>query len=87
MTKHMKLGKDILKLLSQPYEPGTMIERRMGRYDLAFKTDDLGRPVLLFLGKYDAAGKIKGERFARRLVTGPSGQVLKDHWDNKGRIS
>lgn len=83
----MKLGKDILKLLSQAYEPDTMIERKIGRYDLAFKTDNLGRPVLLFLGKYDATGKIKGERFARRLVTDAAGKVLKDHWDNKGRIN
>jgi hypothetical protein len=36
------------------------------RYDLAFKTDETGRPVLLFIGKKDGQGKIKGE--------GPLGQ-------------
>jgi hypothetical protein len=36
------------------------------RYDLAFKTDETGRPVLLFIGKKDDQGKIKGE--------GPLGQ-------------
>ncbi len=81
----MKLGKDIQKILSQVYAPDTMIERKMGRYDLAFKTDDFGRPVLLFLGKYTEHGKIKGERFARRLVTDTEGRVIKDHWDNKGK--
>lgn len=82
----MKLGKDILKILGQNYGPDTMIERRMGRYDLAFKTDHAGRPVLLFLGQADEKGKIKGERFVRRLVTGAEGVIIKDHWDNKGKI-
>jgi len=82
----MKLGKDIQKILSQTYEPDTMIEQRMGRYDLAFKTDDFGRPILLFLGKIDEKGKIKGERFARRLVMDTTGKPVKDHWDNKGKI-
>jgi hypothetical protein len=82
----MRLGNDILKILSRVYEPDTMIERRMGRYDLAFKTDELGRPILLFLGRAGENGRIKGERFARRLVTGTDGQIVKDHWDNKGKI-
>jgi hypothetical protein len=81
----MRLGNDVLKILGRIYEPDAMVERRMGRYDLAFKTDENGRPVLLFLGKADENGRIKGERFARRLVTGTDGQIIKDHWDNKGR--
>lgn len=81
----MKLGKDVYKVLEKTYEPDTIIERKMGRYDLAFKTDEFGRPILLFVGKANDHGKIKGERFARRLVTGPSGKVIKDHWDNKGK--
>jgi hypothetical protein len=83
----MKLGNDIQKILAKTYEADAMINRTMGRYDLAFKTDDLGRPILLFLGKADEQGRIKGERFARRLVTDAEGQVVKDHWDNKGKIS
>lgn len=82
----MKLGKDILKLLNQKYTADTMIARQIGRYDMAFKTDELGRPVLLFLGKANEQGQIKGERFARRLVTDHTGRVIKDHWDNKGRV-
>lgn len=83
----MKLGKDIFKVLEKTYEPDTVIERKMGRYDLAFKTDDFGRPVLLFVGLADEHGKIKGERFARRLLTDASGKVIKDHWDNKGKTN
>ena len=82
----MKLGNDVLKILNQTYAANTMIERQMGRYDMAFKTDDKGRPILLFLGKADEQGKIKGERFSRRLLTDDEGNVIKDHWDNKGKI-
>jgi hypothetical protein len=82
----MKLGKDLEKILSRTYEADTMIDRSMGRYDLAFKTDDKGRPILLFIGKADELGKIKGERFARRIVEDAAGNVIKDHWDNKGKI-
>ncbi|WP_200815674.1 hypothetical protein [Pedobacter africanus] len=47
-----------------------MVELKSGRYDLAFKTDDKGRLILLFMGKKDACGKIMGERYARRLLIG-----------------
>ncbi|MFD2148280.1 hypothetical protein [Mucilaginibacter antarcticus] len=82
----MKIGKDLEKLLSKVYEADAMVERSMGRYDLAFKTDDQGRPTILFIGKADEEGKIKGERFARRLVTDAAGNIVKDHWDNKGKV-
>jgi hypothetical protein len=75
-----------LKVLSKTYAPDKMIDQRFGRYDLAFKTDEAGRPVLLFMGKADEEGKIKGERFARRLQMGQDGKIIKDHWDNKGKI-
>jgi hypothetical protein len=77
----MKLGAEILKVLDKPYEPDKFVHQRFGRYDLAFKTDALGRPILLFMGKADADGKIKGERYVRNLQNG------KDHWDNKGKAS
>jgi hypothetical protein len=83
----MKLGQQILKLLGKQYAPSTMVQTSFGRYDLAFKTDEQGRPVLLFLGKADADGHIKGERFARTIITAPDGKVIKDHWDNKGKIT
>jgi len=81
----VKLGKDTLKLLSQMYTANALIQKRLNRYDLAFKTDEQGRPVLLFMGRADDEGRIKGERFARRLVINREGQVIKDHWDNKGK--
>jgi hypothetical protein len=81
----MKVGPELLKLLNKPYAPNEFIHGQFGRYDLAFKTDEAGRPVLLFLGKADADGHIKGERFARRVQTDKDGSIVKDHWDNKGK--
>ena len=82
----MRLGAALINLLAKPYAPDQLVQQRFGRYDLAFKTDDQGRPVLLFLGKADADGIIRGERFARRLQTDENGKVIKDHWDNKGKV-
>jgi hypothetical protein len=81
----MKVGPELLKVLRKPYAPEQLIHERFGRYDLAFKTDELGRPVLLFMGRADADGKIKGERFTRNLITDKDGRIVKDHWDNKGK--
>lgn len=75
----MKIGTELLKILTKTYAPEEMISQRFGRYDLAFKTDGQGRPTLLFIGKADKEGHIKGERFVRNLQNG------KDHWDNKGK--
>jgi len=80
------LKEPILKILNKTYEPATLIETSFKRYDLAFKTDDQGRPILLFLGNKDPeTGRIKGERYARVLRIDQNGQIIKDHWDNKGR--
>lgn len=81
------LKEPILKVLSKTYEASAMIELKFKRYDLAIKTDELGRPILLFIGEKDAGGKIKGERFARRLVVDADGKVVKDHWDHKGKAT
>jgi hypothetical protein len=81
----MILGNEIMKVLNKIYEPSSFIETTFKRYDIAFKTDEAGRPILLFMGKKDENGKINGERFARRLKFAPNGELLKDHWDNKGK--
>ncbi len=80
----MKIGEKLQKVLNKNYEPMSIIEMPFKRYDLAFRTDEAGRPILLFMGQKDEHGNIKGERFARRLKTGPDGQIIKDHWENKG---
>lgn len=80
-------GYELLKILNKLYEPSALVETKFKRYDIAFKTDEAGRPVLLFMGKRDEKGKIKGERFARRLLFSDNGQIVKDHWDNKGKTN
>lgn len=82
----MKIGYSLLKKLNKKYEPLTMVQQKFREYDLAMKTDEEGNPVLLFIGKADEQGIIKGDRYARRLLKDEQGKVLKDHWDYKGRV-
>ena len=81
----MKIGEKLLKKLSKKYEPDRMITQKFERYDIRFKTDDEGNAILLFIGTLDEQGRIRGERFARRLVKDPQGILIKDHWDAKGK--
>lgn len=84
----MDLGEGILKIISKTYEASSMVEARFKNYDLAFKTDEEGRPILLFLGRKDEKGNVKGERYARRLKHDAStGAVIKDHWEHKGKAT
>lgn len=83
----MSLGTAILKILNKKYEPSMMVESKFKEYDLAFKTDEEGNPILLFIGKKNEAGNIHGERYARRMVKGEDGSLIKDHWDFKGKAS
>ena len=81
----MKIRDKLLKVLSKKYAAEHMINQKFERYDISFKTDHEGNPMLLFIGTMDANGKIKGERFTRVLIRDKNGQVLKDHWDAKGK--
>jgi hypothetical protein len=81
------LKEPILKILNKLYEPSTLVELKFKRYDIAFRTDKAGRPVLLFMGTKDETGQINGERYARRLKLDESGAVIKDHWDHKGKAT
>jgi len=81
----MKIGAPLLKILSKIYEPTALQELKFGRYDLALKTDEQGRPVLLFIGHKNVSGLIDGEIFTRRIVKDEQGNIIKDHWDNKGK--
>ncbi|WP_420151561.1 hypothetical protein [Spirosoma sp.] len=82
----MKIGERLLKHLTKKYEPLQMVTFRFGRYDVATKTDEDGNPVLLFIGQADDRGIIKGDQYARRLLKGADGKVIKDHWDYKGKV-
>lgn len=73
--------------MSKTYEPSTLVHGEYKGNDLAFKTDREGNPVLLFIGREDETGTIKGERYARTLKYDAAGKVIKDHWERKGKAS
>jgi len=81
----MKLNEDLLKILSKIYAKSTLIDSSYKRNDISFKTDADGNPVLFFIGKRREDGTIKGERYARTLKYDKDGQVIKDHWELKGK--
>jgi hypothetical protein len=83
----MKLGEQVMRMLDKAYEPDSLINRQVGRHDLTIQTDSQGRPLLLFIGRTDTKGRVRGERFSRTLQTDQAGNVVKDHWDNKGKTS
>jgi hypothetical protein len=83
----MKLSEELVKRLSKIYEPSAMLNMEFRGNDIAFKTDEEGRPILLFIGKMTNAGTIKGERYARRLAFDNAGNVVKDHWELKGKAT
>ena len=55
--------------------------------DIAFKTDENGNAIHLFIGKEDENGNIKGERYVRTLKFEKNGSIMKDHWELKGRAT
>ena len=83
----MELKEPILKILNKVYEPSIMFETTFKNYDLAIKTDDEGRPIMLFMGKKSPSGLVKGDRFARRLKQNQQGEIIKDHWEHKGKAT
>ena len=83
----MKLQENLIKKLSKIYEPSVMLDMRFKEKDIAFKTDDRGNPILLFIGKRGDDGNIKGERYARTLKYDEAGNKIKDHWEMKGKAT
>lgn len=83
----MKLSEDLQKKLQKTYEVSSLINMKYKGNDVSFKTDDKGNAVLLFIGKMNEDGNIKGERYARTLKYDREGKVIKDHWELKGKAS
>lgn len=81
----MKLNEALILKLSKRYAPSSMVDMKFRGKDLSFKTDEDGNPVVLFIGKALPDGRIKGERYARRLLRNAEGILIKDHWDLKGK--
>ncbi|MDB5192984.1 MAG: hypothetical protein JWQ96_2547 [Segetibacter sp.] len=83
----MALREELQKKLKKLYEPSTMVEMTFKGYDLSFKTDEKGNAILLFIGKKTEQGNIKGDRYGRTLKYDREGNVIKDHWEMKGKAT
>jgi hypothetical protein len=84
----MSLSEHFQKQLAKKHPPSTMVETTYKGNDVAFRTDENGDAVLLFIGKRDErSGLIRGERYARRLKKDQNGAVIKDHWELKGKAT
>jgi hypothetical protein len=83
----MALNEDLVTKLQKHYQPSSLVEMKYKTLDVAFKTDERGYAMLLFIGKKGSTGKIKGERYARILKLAEDESVIKDHWDLKGKAS
>lgn len=83
----MSLGEDLLKKINKKLEPSSMITMRYRNYDLVLRTDKDGNAIQLFMGKANAEGIIKGDRYARTMKYDREGNLIKDHWERKGKAS
>lgn len=83
----MSLGEALQKKINIKFEPSATVPLRYRGYDLVLVTDKEGNAVQLFMGKADAQGKIKGDRYARTLKYDREGKCIKDHWERKGKAS
>lgn len=81
----MALSEALIKKLSAKYPPGELTDLTYRGNDLTVKADEAGNAILLFIGKRQDNGHIKGDRYARRLLIDESGKVIKDHWEMKGK--
>jgi hypothetical protein len=81
----MGLNEDLQRKLRKKFEPSSMISMRYKGNDLAIKTDVDGNAVVLFIGERKDENTIKGERYSRRLKLDEDGNVIKDHWERKGK--
>lgn len=85
--KHLKLGERLLKELNKKFAPDTSLQVKVGGFDIVLRTDELGHAIQAFVGKADAHGSIRGDRFARTLKYDREGKLIKDHWERKGKAT
>ncbi len=82
-----RLNDLLIKKLSKTFEPDSLLEMKFKGYDIAFRTDEEGNPVQVFFGRKTEDGSIKGERYRRTLKKDKDGNIIKDHWEMKGKAS
>ncbi|WP_266205488.1 hypothetical protein [Pontibacter kalidii] len=84
----MALNPKLEKILEKVYEPRQRYDQHYAGKDITYITNELGEPVTLFIGRRNEDGSIAGERYVRRIVRQPQGNIiLKSHWEKKGSVS
>lgn len=83
----MSLSDDLIKKLKRKFEPSTTTQFRYRTNDVVVQSDEEGNAIRAFIGKASDEGIIKGDRYSRTLKRDKEGNIIKDHWERKGRAS
>lgn len=83
----MSLSDDLIKKLKRKFEPSTTTQFRYRTNDVVVQSDEEGNAIRAFIGKANDKGIVKGDRYSRTLKRGKEGNIIKDHWERKGRAS
>jgi len=81
----MALGDKLIKKLEKPLPPNSRHDDSFRGTDYAVFSNEHGEAVTLFIGKRKPDGDIQGERYSRRILKDGSGNIIKSHWDLKGK--
>lgn len=81
------LSEDLIKKLNKKFEPFTTTQFRYRSNDVVVQADGEGHAIRAFIGNADKEGVVKGYRYSRTLKTDREGNIIKDHWERKGKAS
>jgi hypothetical protein len=80
----MALSDDFIKKLKGKFEPFTITPFRYRTNDIVVQSNEEGNVIRAFIGKANDEGIIKGY-YTRTLKKDKEGNIIKDHWERKGR--
>lgn len=83
----MTLSSDLIKKLNAKFGAFTATQFRYRNNDIVVQTDEEGNAVRAFIGKANDEGIVKGDRYSRVLKKDKEGNIIKDHWERKGKAS
>ena len=81
------LSTELLKKLDKIYKPSSSVDMVFKGNDLTFLTNELGEPIVLYIGKRKEDGDIVGEQYSRRIKRNEEGIIAQSHWDNQGKVT
>jgi len=83
----MALSDDLIKRLKRKFEPSTTTQFRYRSNDVVVQSDKEGNAIRAFIGKANTKGIVEGDRYGRTLKKDREGNIIKDHWERKGKAS